>query len=270
MFKDTENANIIELRNIGQSYDGGQNWIIKDFNMLIEDKPNQGQFICILGVSGCGKSTILRYIAGLQKPTEGEVFLNGKPRSEKDRIGMVFQKYSSLPWMTVLENVALGLKYKGVPRKEREEKAMEIIKTVGLVGHEGKYAQYPTLSGGQLQRVAIARSLLVNPQILLMDEPFGALDINTRLRMQNMLKDIWAEIHPTIIFVTHDIAEAVYLADEIYIMKSVPSQIIHRLDVDLPLVRDRSVKRDPRFIDMVYDIEDKMINLHKEAGITYL
>ncbi|MFK7904748.1 MAG: ABC transporter ATP-binding protein [Chitinophagales bacterium] len=269
MFKDTEKTNIIELKGMGQSYDGGQNWIIKDFNMLIENKPNQGQFICILGVSGCGKSTILRYIAGLQKPTEGEVFLNGKPRTEQDRIGMVFQKYSSLPWMTVLDNVALGLKYKGVSRKEREEKAMEIIKKVGLEGHEEKYAQYPTLSGGQLQRVAIARSLLVNPQILLMDEPFGALDINTRLRMQNMLKDIWAEIHPTIIFVTHDIAEAVYLADEIFIMKSVPSKIIHRLHVDLPLVRDRSVKRDPRFIEMVHDIEDKMINLHKEAEINY-
>ena len=269
MFQDTNKANIIELKGMGQSYDGGQNWIIKDFNMLIENKPNQGQFVCILGVSGCGKSTVLRYIAGLQKPTEGEVFLNGKPRTEQDRIGMVFQKYSSLPWMTVLDNVALGLKYKGIPRKEREEKAMEIIKKVGLQGHEGKYAQYPTLSGGQLQRVAIARSLLVNPQILLMDEPFGALDINTRLRMQNMLKDIWAEIHPTIIFVTHDIAEAVYLADEIHIMKSVPSKIIHRLEVDLPLVRDRSVKRDPRFIEMVYDIEDKMINLHKEAAIRY-
>ena len=117
MFQDTEKENIIELKNIGQSYDGGQNWIIKDFNMLIENKPGQGQFICILGVSGCGKSTILRYIAGLQKPTEGEVFLNGKSRTEQDRIGMVFQKYSSLPWMTVLENVALGLKFKGIPRK---------------------------------------------------------------------------------------------------------------------------------------------------------
>lgn len=269
MFQDTDKANIVELKNIGQSYDGGENWIIKDFNMLIENKPNQGQFICVLGVSGCGKSTVLRYIAGLQKPTEGEVFLNGKPRTEQDRIGMVFQKYSSLPWMTVLENVALGLKYKGVARKEREARAMEIIEKVGLKGHEGKYAQYPTLSGGQLQRVAIARSLLVNPQILLMDEPFGALDINTRLRMQNMLKDIWAEIHPTIIFVTHDIAEAVYLAEDIFIMKSVPSQIIHHLKVDLPLIRDRSVKRDPRFIEMVYDIEDKMINLHKEAAINY-
>ncbi|MGB0930551.1 MAG: ABC transporter ATP-binding protein [Chitinophagales bacterium] len=269
MFQDTENTNIIELKNMGQSYDGGQNWIIKDFNMLIENKPNQGQFICILGVSGCGKSTILRYIAGLQKPTEGEVYLNGKLRTEQDRIGMVFQKYSSLPWMTVLDNVALGLKFKGVPRKEREEKAREIIKKVGLAGHEEKYAQYPTLSGGQLQRVAIARSLMVNPQILLMDEPFGALDINTRLRMQNMLKDIWAEIHPTIVFVTHDISEAVYLADEIFIMKSTPSKIIHRLQVDLPLVRNRSVKRDSRFIEMVHDIEDKMINLHKEAAIRY-
>lgn len=268
-FQDTHRANIIELRNIEQTYDDGKVVILKDFNLLIEDKPGQGQFICLLGVSGCGKSTVLRYIAGLQKPTKGEVLINGKPRTDADTVGMVFQKYSSMPWMTVLENVALGLQYKGVAKKEREEKAMEIIKKVGLEGHEKKYAQYPILSGGQLQRVAIARSLLANPKILLMDEPFGALDINTRLRMQDMLEQIWLEVHPTIIFVTHDIAEAVYLGDDIHIMKMAPSKIIHQLKVDLPFNRDRSIKRDPRFIDMVYDIEDMMVNLHKEADLKY-
>ena len=120
-------------------------------------------------------------------------------------------------------------------------------------------AQYPTLSGGQLQRVAIARSLLANPEILLMDEPFGALDINTRLQMQDLLADIWSEIHPTVIFVTHDIHEAVYLADDIYIMKSAPSRFVEHIKVDLPAERNRALKRDPRFIELVHLVEDKMI-----------
>jgi len=261
--------NIIELRNVQQSYDNGKVVILDDFDMLIENKPNQGQFVVILGVSGCGKSTVLRYIAGLQKPTKGEVLLYNRPRIESDTVGMVFQKYSSMPWMTVLENVALGLQYQGVDKKEREAKARDIIKKVGLEGHENKYAQYPSLSGGQLQRVAIARSLLANPKILLMDEPFGALDVNTRIQMQDMLSGIWREVHPTIIFVTHDIPEAVYLADDIYIMKATPSKIVHHLKVDLPLERHRHIKRDPRFVDMVHHIEDLMVNLYKDADMQY-
>jgi len=177
------------------------------------------QFVAILGMSGCGKSTLLRFIAGLQKPTEGTVMIKGMEVDENMRASMVFQQYSSLPWMTVLDNVALALRYKGIGKKERNEKAREMLDLVGLSGHENKYAQYPTLSGGQLQRVAIARSLLANPEILLMDEPFGALDIKTRLKMQDLLSDIWRKFNSTIIFVTHDISEAVYLAESIYILK---------------------------------------------------
>ena len=125
-FEDTPaRANIIELKNIGQSYDGGKSWIIKGLNMLIEDKPDQGQFVVLLGMSGSGKSTLLRYIAGLQQPTEGEVLIKGKPVSDKQRVSMVFQQYSSMPWMTVLDNVALALEYKGVGKKERYAQAME-------------------------------------------------------------------------------------------------------------------------------------------------
>lgn len=251
--------NVIDLRGIGQSYDGGKNWVIKDFNLVVDDKPAQGQFIVILGMSGCGKSTILRYIAGLQKPTEGQVRIKGKEVSEDQRVSMVFQKYSSLPWMTVLDNVSLALRYKGVSEDERNQKAMAIIERVGLKGHEHKYAQYPILSGGQLQRVAIARSMIANPEILLMDEPFGALDIKTRMQMQDMLIDLWHEFHSTIVFVTHDISEAVYLGDEIYIMKSQPSQIVEHIHVDLPLHRDRSIKRDPRYIELVQLVEDRMV-----------
>jgi NitT/TauT family transport system ATP-binding protein len=157
--------NIIELREIGQSYDGGRNWVIRDLEFIIEDKPEQGQFVVILGMSGSGKSTLLRYIANLQTPTVGRVLLHGKPVNESRRVSMVFQEYSSLPWMTVLDNVALALQYQGVGRDEREARAMDMIRTVGLDGHEKKYAQYPALSGGQLQRVAIARSLIANPEI---------------------------------------------------------------------------------------------------------
>lgn len=260
-FPDTDNNNIISLKNISQSYDGGKNWIIKDLKFLVEDKPAQGQFVVILGMSGCGKSTILRYIAGLQKPTQGEVLVKGKPVSENNRVSMVFQKYSSLPWMSVLDNVALGLKFQGIAKKEREERAMELIKMVGLEGHEKKYAQYPALSGGQLQRVAIARSLLANPEIILMDEPFGALDIKTRLQMQDMLTGIWLKFHPTIIFVTHDISEAVYLADDIYIMKAAPSRFVEHIHVDLPFERSRATKREARFIELVHEVEDRMVKV---------
>ena len=266
-FTDTPLDNIIELKNISQSYDGGKNYVIKDFNLLIEDKPGQGQFVIILGMSGCGKSTILRYIAGLQQPTTGEVLLSGRPRTEKDHVGMVFQKYSSMPWMTVLENVALGLTYQGVAPKEREERVREMIKTVGLQGHEQKYAQYPTLSGGQLQRVAIARSLLANPRILLMDEPFGALDINTRILMQDMLVDIWKKVHTTIIFITHDIAEAIYLGDDVYVMRPSPeAHLVHHIPVSLPHDRDRTIKRDSHFIDLVRYTEDIMVKVYENSS----
>ncbi len=258
---DPNQKNIIEIRGAGQSYDGGENWIIKDLDFIIEDKPDQGQFVVVLGMSGCGKSTLLRYMAGLQKPTEGEVLIEGKPVSNERRVSMVFQQYSSLPWMTVLDNVGLALRYKGVSKRDRDEQAMELVKLVGLDGHQHKYAQYPNLSGGQLQRVAIARSLLANPSILLMDEPFGALDIRTRLQMQELLTNIWHKFQSTIVFVTHDIAEAVYLADDIYIMKYAPSRFVEHIDIDLPIIRNKEIKRDPRYTELVHLVEDTMMKV---------
>ena len=252
---------IIELKDVDQSYDDGKVQIIKGLNLTIEDKPAQGQFTILLGMSGCGKSTLLRYIAGLQKPTSGTVLLHGKPVDADNRASMVFQEYSSLPWMTVLDNVALPLEFKGIAKKQRYEQAMDMIEMVGLKGHDSKYAQYPTLSGGQLQRVAIARSLLANSDVLLMDEPFGALDINTRLQMQELLTDIWSKFHSTIIFVTHDISEAVFLGDEIVIMKAPPSRIVQKIDVNLPLKRTREMKRDPKFLEIVHQIEDEMVSI---------
>ncbi len=261
IFTDTALPNIIELSGVGQSYDGGANWIMKDLDFLVEDKPDQGQFVVILGMSGSGKSTLLRYIAGLQDPTEGKVLINDKTVGESDRVSMVFQQYSSLPWMTVLENVSLALRYKGVPLAEREDQAREIIELVGLKGHENKFAQYPNLSGGQLQRIAIARSVIANPRVLLMDEPFGALDIRTRLNMQDLLSGIWRKFHSTIIFVTHDIAEAVYLADDIYILKSSPSKFVKHIDIDLPLIRSKETKRLPHYTELVHHVEDAMMEV---------
>lgn len=258
-FQDTQLPNIIQLENISQSYDGGKSYVIQDFNLLVEDHPGRGQFVVLLGVSGSGKSTILRYICGLQKPSSGTVKVHDKLVTDDSRISMVFQQYSSFPWMTVLENVALGLQFKGVDENTRLQKAQEMIELVGLAGHENKYAQYPTLSGGQLQRVAIARSLLANPDILLMDEPFGALDIKTRLQMQELLIQLWEKFHSTVVFVTHDIAEAVYLGDDIYLMKSAPSHIVEHVKVDLPLHRSRELKREKHFMELVQEVEDKMV-----------
>lgn len=262
-YENTDLPDIIELKNILQIYETkkGQSIVIKDLNFLVEDKPNQGQFVVILGTSGCGKSTLLRYIAALQQPTAGEVLIKGKEQFPDFYIPMVFQKYSSLENRSVLDNVALGLEIAGVSKRERHAKAMGIINKVGLLGHEKKYAKYPNLSGGQLQRVAIARCLLINPDILLMDEPFGALDAHTRFKMQELLAELWLELQLTCIFVTHDIPEAVFLGDEIVLMRSNPGQIVERIQVPFGLERPKELKREKKFTDLVFYIEDRLTKL---------
>ena len=257
-FTNTQLPDIIELRTVSQTYDDGKTWIIKDLNLLIEDKPDQGQFVVILGMSGCGKSTLLRYIAGLQTPSSGHVLIHERLRSE-EAISMVFQQYSSLPWRTVLRNITLPLELKGIDLEDAEKRAMDMIRTVGLSGHEKKFAQYPILSGGQLQRVAIARSLISNPEIILMDEPFGALDTNTRFKMQLMLAELWDNLKCTVIFVTHDIQEAVFLGDDIYIMSTNPAKIVDHIGIDLPFHRDRDTKRSKRFTELVQKVEDALL-----------
>jgi NitT/TauT family transport system ATP-binding protein len=251
-------ANIIELKDICQSY--GSKEVIKGLNVAIEDKP-KGEIVAILGPSGCGKSTLLRYVSGLQAPTAGEVILHGEPRSEEDRVGMVFQKYSSLPWRTVLENVELGLELSGVDSKTRRERALAMLELVELSDHANKFAQYPTLSGGQLQRVAIARSLVANSKILLMDEPFGALDIKTRLKMQDTVLNIGKKLSQeiTVLFVTHDISEAVYLADEIIIMGGSPSKIVDKISIPFGDNRSHNLKDNAWFKSTVRDIEERMM-----------
>jgi NitT/TauT family transport system ATP-binding protein len=268
--KETEShpTDIIRLVNINQVYSESTppNVVFKDFNLDIKDVKDQGQFITLMGKSGCGKSTLLRYISGLQEPTSGEVYIYGKKRTDKDRIPMVFQQYTSFEWKTVLQNVALPLILKGVPKDEANDRAMDMIKIVGLNGHEGKWAKYPILSGGQLQRVAIARNLVVNPQILLMDEPFGALDTITRKQIQLFLRSIFenAKIDPTVVFVTHSESEAVFLSSDIYILDSGPANIRHYFKIDLPQVRDESVRYSSDFTEYVNKLGSLLEDLKKE------
>jgi NitT/TauT family transport system ATP-binding protein len=259
---------IINLVNITQVYTEHetQNVVFKDFNLDIKDIPDRGQFITIMGKSGCGKSTLLRYISGLQVPTSGDIFIYGKKRTDKDRIPMVFQQYTSFEWKTVLQNVALPLILKGIDKDEASDRAMEMIKIVGLAGHESKWAKYPILSGGQLQRVAIARNLVVNPQILLMDEPFGALDTVTRKQIQVFLRSIFenAKIDPTVVFVTHSESEAVFLSSDIIILDSGPATVRHQFKIELPDVREDSIRYTTQFNDYVNKLGSLLEDLKKE------
>lgn len=219
---------------------------VEDVNLTIEDVPEAGEFHSILGPSGCGKSTILKLIAGLETPSEGTVKVGGDvvdgPGPER---GMVFQSYSSMPWMNVKKNVAYGMRLQGIPKNERMKKAQKFIERVGLKGHEAKYPG--ELSGGMRQRVAIARTLAVEPKIMLMDEPFGALDVHTRFDMQNFVEEIWERQEATIVFVTHDVSEAVYLSDRIHILSASPGTIVEEISVDLPRPRTRETKQMKEF-----------------------
>jgi NitT/TauT family transport system ATP-binding protein len=243
---------VLELEDVSKSFvnpDGRMFHAIRNVNLAIEDIPGTGEFRVFLGPSGCGKSTILNIVAGLYPPTTGKALLRGRPiTGPGPERGMVFQSYSSYPWLTVLDNVAFGLMLRGVPREKREEAARGWIERVGLKGSERKYPRQ--LSGGMRQRVAIARTLAVKPQVILMDEPFGALDVQTRLGMQNLVNELWEEIDATILFVTHDIPEAVYLADKIHILSAGPGTFVDEIEVDLPVHRTEDLKQTKRFREL--------------------
>jgi NitT/TauT family transport system ATP-binding protein len=227
---------------------------IKDVNLEVEDAFSSagrdiGEFRVLLGPSGCGKSTLLRMIAGLDKPTSGQVLVNGEvvTHPSKDR-GMVFQKYTSFPWLTVADNIAYGMKINGVPEAQRKETVDRLLKSVGLTEFADVYPE--TLSGGMQQRVAIARTLALRPSVILMDEPFGALDAQTRSDMQQLLLQIWDETACTILFVTHDVEEAVYLADRIFIMSSHPGTIVEDVEVSFDRPRDLGLKEKNEFHEL--------------------
>jgi NitT/TauT family transport system ATP-binding protein len=238
---------VVEFRNVSKTFNPGEPTeftALKNVTFKVEDVPNYGEFVAIIGPSGCGKSTILNLIQGFADvgpPTTGEVLLHGEPvhGPGRDR-GMIFQKYSSFPHRTVLDNVTFGLE---VNRRELElsrramaEQAREWIRKVGLDGHQRKYPHQ--LSGGQQQRVAIARSLVLRPRIILMDEPFSALDEPTRLEMQRLIMALWREVEATVFIVTHSIAEAVFLGDRVWVMSQAPGTIGREFIDIIPRTRD--------------------------------
>jgi len=255
--------NVVEFRGVTKQF--GNVTIIRDVTFSVPDLPGKGEFIAILGPSGCGKSTVLRLIAGLRPhhpATEGAVLVADKPVEQpgSDR-GMVFQDYTSFDNRTVEDNVAFGLECRGVQAAERRERAREWIAKVGLdVARDAQ--KFPNeLSGGMRQRVAIARTLILSPRIILMDEPFGALDPTTRLHMQELIVELWREAEATVFFVTHSIEEAVYLGDRVYIFSSAPGTIIREMTIPPPTLPPQDMLRERAFIDRVSEIRDVMAGL---------
>jgi NitT/TauT family transport system ATP-binding protein len=219
---------------------------VKDVSFSIADKPGSGEVVVFLGPSGCGKSTLLKCIAGLMKPTKGKVRVDGTEvdGTSKDR-GMVFQQYTSFAWLSVLENVEYGLRLAGVSKPEREKRGREVLQKVGLADFADRYPK--ALSGGMKQRVAIARTLVNHPRLMLMDEPFGALDPQTRWNMQSLILDISHTLDNTILFVTHDVSEAVYIADTIFVLSPRPAQIVQRIEVPYFSERTPQLKQTASF-----------------------
>ncbi|MFV1958901.1 MAG: ABC transporter ATP-binding protein, partial [Planctomycetota bacterium] len=261
-------APIVTFEHVTKTYGAGTSdafTAIRDVHCTVPDLPGKGEFVSILGPSGCGKSTILRLIAGLEPqhpPTEGSVLVKGRSVREPgaDR-GMVFQDYTSFDHRTVLDNVAFGLECAGVARKEREARSRHWIERVGL-DVEKDAGKYPhELSGGMRQRVAIARSLILKPRIILMDEPFGALDPTTRLHMQNLLVGLWREVEASVFFVTHSIEEAVYLGDRVYVLSASPGTILREIEVPPPDRPALVMQRDPAFQEVVFSIRDEIASL---------
>jgi NitT/TauT family transport system ATP-binding protein len=235
---------------------GNRTEAVRDVSFDVYDKPDSGEIIVFLGPSGCGKSTILKAVAGLLPPTEGEVLVDGKPVTDvgRDR-GMVFQAYTSFGWLTVRDNVEYGLRLQGMPKQKRREVSDKILQQVGLADFANRYPK--DLSGGMKQRVAIARTLVNNPRVVLMDEPFGALDPQTRWGMQSLLLNVSRAQDSTVLFVTHDVSEAVYLGDTIYVLSARPAQILHQVDVPAFPVHDIALKSAPEF----RAVEKKLLDL---------
>lgn len=251
--KPAARPDVVAFKKVSKSFGNGPGakLALAEISFVVEDLPDIGELVTIVGPSGCGKSTLLRLIAGLKPhfpPSQGQVEVFGKSVSEPgpDR-GLVDQKYSLLPHLTVLDNVAFGLRLRSMGRQERRQRAREWLKKVGLDGCEDKYPS--ELSGGMQQRVAIAATLVLQPRILLMDEPFGALDPGIRLRMQELLIRLWSEKEETVFLVTHSVEEAVYLGDRVFLMAANPGRLVEVLKVPRPAEPPEESRRKKWFID---------------------
>ena len=248
----------IRIRGVGKAFGGAVALQGVDLDLA----PNS--FTCLLGPSGCGKSTLLNMIAGFAEPSTGQVLVDGQAVSgpSADR-GVVFQEYALFPWRTALDNVAFGPMLRGRSRAEQRDIARRYLALVGLAGHEDKYPG--NLSGGMKQRVAIARALANDPSVLLMDEPFGALDAQTREVLQEELLSIWETHRKTVVFVTHSISESIFLADRIVVMATRPGSVKEVIDVELPRPRDRS---EPAFIALERHIKQLVRAEVQKLGVT--
>lgn len=253
---------MIEVSEVGMKFSSGTpNAVVAlaDVSLTVR----AGEFLSLIGPSGCGKTTLLKILDGLLQPTEGEVRIDGKHVSGPgpDR-AVVFQDFALLPWATVIENVEFGLEIKGVERQERREIAARHIKKVGLAGFESKLPHH--LSGGMQQRVGLARAMAVDPAILLMDEPFGALDAQTRHLQQEDLRVLLGEANKTVVFVTHDMDEAVYLSDRVAIMYPRPGRIAEVLDVDLPPDDAEVIRRSAKFGELTSYVWERLREVVRE------
>jgi ABC-type nitrate/sulfonate/bicarbonate transport system ATPase subunit len=238
----------LQLQKVNKFF--GDLHVLKDLNLRVE----KGEFAAIVGPSGCGKSTALRMFAGLETSSSGSVLANGKhiehPTANRS---LIFQEHALYPWLTIGKNVGFGLELASVPKSEREVRIFEVLQKVGLKGFEDYYPHQ--LSGGMRQRASIARALIMNPDVLLLDEPYGALDAMTRLSMQNELINIWEGSGKTMLLITHDIDEAIYLSDRVFIMSARPGQIIDEVKVDIDRPRNRNGKR---FVEIRQQIMDQL------------
>jgi NitT/TauT family transport system ATP-binding protein len=238
----------ISFQNVSKSFElTGQNAFValQNLNLDIED----GEFITVVGPSGCGKSTAMNIAAGLTAPSSGQVVVDDVAvRGPGPERGVIFQQYALFPWLTVRENVEFGLKIAGLPKEERRKIADHFIALVGLTDFSGSLPK--TLSGGMKQRCAIARAYAVNPKILLMDEPFGALDALTRVQLQDQLLTMWSKERRTVMFITHDVDEAVYLASRVVVMAARPGRLYKIIPVDLPFPRTEEMRLSPKFAEL--------------------
>jgi NitT/TauT family transport system ATP-binding protein len=259
----------LELRNVSMSYTdrkGRTVHAVDDVSLSMANKPGVGELAVFLGPSGCGKSTILKAVAGLQVPDFGEVLIDGKAVSGtgRDR-GMVFQSYTSFAWRTVRQNVEYGLELQGMDAPARKARSLKLIEQVGLKDFADALPRQ--LSGGMKQRVAIARTLANEPKVILMDEPFGALDPQTRWGMQSLILDVLRRQDNTVLFVTHDVSEAVYLADVIFVLSHRPAKVLHRLEVPFFPSREPAVKQSAEFQRVEAQVLDLLHSLQVQGNV---
>ena len=267
-------ANFVDFQNVWLAYNDellAQNhFAVEDINLQVK----QGEFIAIVGPSGCGKSTFMKLTTGLKRPSKGQIFVDGQPVTGPLKIsGMAFQAPSLLPWRTTLDNVLLPLEIVEPFRsqfKERKaefaERAVKLLKTVGLGGYENKFPWQ--LSGGMQQRASICRALIHEPKMLLLDEPFGALDAFTREELWCILRDLWTEQKFNVILVTHDLRESVFLADTVYVMSKSPGRFVVKKEIDLPRPRDLEVTYTPEFTHIVHELRGHIGAMRKTGAVT--